>query len=182
MLGNLILFFVAATLIVIIVAMLRQRGGPDVVRQQPRTPADVWLGDPARAPQAAKVLAPPPARDHEAMARDVMTYLRTLEDRGSPGLTAQVMPVFLRDTSSRLDALTEAVAQNDGTSAYRIAHTLHGSAATVGAASMVSTCADLIREVRCGAFDRCDNLIAELTLDFEAIRRAADALDVRHGN
>ncbi len=177
MIGNLILGFVAATLIVVIVAMLRQRGGPDVVREQPGTPADLWQGDPA--PQASKLPPPPPARDHEAMARDVMAYLRTLEDRGSPGLTAQVMPVFLRDTSARLDALTEAVAQNDGTSAYRIAHTLHGSAATVGAASMVSTCADLIREVRCGAFDRCDHLIAELTLDFEAIRRAADGIDGR---
>jgi HPt (histidine-containing phosphotransfer) domain-containing protein len=181
MIGNLILFFVAATLIVIIVAMLRQRGGPDVVREQPSTPADLWSAGQTPAPQAAKV-TPPPARDHEAMARDVMAYLRTLEDRGSPGLTAQVMPVFLRDTSARLDALTEAVAQNDGTGAYRIAHTLHGSAATVGAASMVSTCADLIREVRCGAFDRCDHLIAELTRDFEAIRRAAEAIDVRHGN
>jgi hypothetical protein len=37
----------------------------------------------------------------------------------------------------------------------------------------VSVCADLIREVRCGAFDRCDHLIDELTLDFEAISRAA---------
>jgi HPt (histidine-containing phosphotransfer) domain-containing protein len=176
MADNLILFFVAATLLVIIVAMLRQRGNPDVAGEQPNPPADLWIGEAAGAPRAS-ALPPSPARDHEALARDVMAYLRTLEERGSPGLTAQVMPVFLRDTEARLDALTEAVAQNDGVNAYRIAHTLHGSTATVGAVSMVSTCAELIREVRCGAFDRCDTLIGELTLDFEAIRRAADGKD-----
>ena len=39
-----------------------------------------------------------------------MAYLHMLEQRGSPGLTAQVMPVFLKDTSTRLDALKDAVA------------------------------------------------------------------------
>ena len=99
--------------------------------------------------------------------------LHILEQRGAPGLTAQVMPVFLKDTSTRLDALRDAVAQKDGTVAYRIAHTLHGSAANVGATAMVATCADLIREIRVGAFDHCGALIADLTRDFEAIQRAA---------
>jgi HPt (histidine-containing phosphotransfer) domain-containing protein len=170
MVSDLILLFVAATLMLIVVAMLRQRGNPGVEPPQPAQPADIWLaagGD--RQPGAV----PPrrPERDHDAQARDVMSYLHTLEQRGSPGLTAQVMPVFLKDTSTRLEALKAAVVQKDGTVAYRIAHTLHGSAASVGAASMVSTCADLIREIRVGAFDRCDALIGDLASDFAAIQR-----------
>jgi HPt (histidine-containing phosphotransfer) domain-containing protein len=173
MVSDLILLFVAATLTLIVVAMVRQRGNTGDAQQETPTPSDVWLAAngerrPPAEPQRAR-------RDHDAMARDVMAYLHTLEERGSPGLTAQVLPVFLRDTATRLDTLTAAVAQKDGTVAYRIAHTLHGSAATVGAASMVSTCADLIREIRVGAFDRCEALIADLALDFGAIQRLANA-------
>ena len=174
MVSDLILLFVAATLTLIVVAMVRQRGNPGAPQQEPVTPPDIWLTEHGKR-RPGTVPPQRPLRDHDALARDVLAYLRILEERGSPGLTAQVMPVFLRDTSTRLDALKAAVAQKDGTVAYRIAHTLHGSAATVGAASMVSTCADLIREIRVGAFDRCEGLIADLTLDFEAIQRAAAA-------
>jgi HPt (histidine-containing phosphotransfer) domain-containing protein len=173
MVSDLILLFVAATLTLIVVAMVRQRGNPGVAQQEPVTPPDVWLA--TNGERQPPVPPQRPQRDHDAMARDVMAYLHILEERGSPGLTAQVMPVFLKDTSTRLEALKAAVAQKDGTVAYRIAHTLHGSAATVGAASMVSTCADLIREIRVAAFDRCEGLIADLALDFEAIQRAAAA-------
>lgn len=172
MVSDLILLFVAATLTLIVVAMVRQRGNSGVAEQQEATPPDVWLAAQRKRGPGA-VLPQRPERDHDALARDVMAYLHTLEQRGSPGLTAQVMPVFLKDTSTRLEALKDAVAEKDSTVAYRIAHTLHGSAASVGAASMVSSCADLIREIRVGAFDRCEGLIADLTLDFEAIKRAA---------
>lgn len=172
MVSDLILLLVAATLTLIVVAMVRQRGNPGAAPQQEATPPDVWLAA-SRKRGPGAVPPQPPERDHDALARDVMAYLHTLEQRGSPGLTAQVMPVFLKDTSMRLDALTDAVADKDSTVAYRIAHTMHGSAASVGATSMVSTCADLIREIRVGAFDRCEGLIADLRLDFEAIQRAA---------
>jgi len=174
MISNLILVFVVATLVVIVVAMLRQRGNAAAVREaDPRH--DVWLGAAMSKPQP--VVVPPlrPARDHDALARDVMAYLRILEQRGAPGLLEQVIPVFLKDTSTRLDALRSATARKDGTESYRLAHTIHGSAASVGATTMVATCADLIREVRCGAFDRCDDLIGDLARDYEAISRAAEA-------
>ena len=43
MVSDLILLFVAATLIVIVVAMVRQRGNPGVAQQEPATPPDIWL-------------------------------------------------------------------------------------------------------------------------------------------
>ena len=52
------------------------------------------------------------------------------------------------------------------------------SAATVGAATMVHACAEIIREVRVGAFDGCDRLLNELDQDFESIRRAAESLRI----
>jgi HPt (histidine-containing phosphotransfer) domain-containing protein len=109
------------------------------------------------------------------VGRQVIEHLRHLE-RSAPGLVARVLPVFLRDTTTRLANLRHAVAHRDAETAHRIAHTLHGSAATVGAAPMVAVCAEIIREVRCNAFDRCDGLLAALDDDFESIRRAADAI------
>lgn len=159
-------YVIGATLLALIVAMVHQRG----MRDRTRPPADLW-----RAP-ALPAQPPPPQRDAEATGRQVIEHLRQLEQRSAPGLVARVLPVFLRDTTNRLANLRHAVAHRDAQTAHRIAHTLHGSAATVGAAPMVAVCAEIIREVRCGAFDRCDGLLAALDDDFESIRRAADAI------
>jgi len=62
------------------------------------------------------------------MGLEVLEHLRGLEARGSPGLAAQVIEIFVRDTSTRLAALREALARRDGDATYRIAHTRRWSA------------------------------------------------------
>jgi HPt (histidine-containing phosphotransfer) domain-containing protein len=163
--SDLFTYVIGATLIALIMAMMHQRGA----RDRARPVAELW-GAPA-SPDTP----PPPPRDADEAGRQVIDHLRQLEARAAPGLAARVMPVFLHDTTTRLTSLRDAVARRDAQTAHRIAHTLHGSAATVGASSMVAVCAEMIREVRCGAFDRCDSLITVLEDDFDSIRRAADA-------
>jgi HPt (histidine-containing phosphotransfer) domain-containing protein len=179
MVAEILMVLVAATLLVLIVAMVRQRDGvAPGSNHRAGSASDAWSGAasaPSR-PVASGVV--PPAREPDAAGRQVMEHLRRLEERAAPGLAAQVMPVFLRDTATRLESLREAVRQRDGVAAHRVAHTLHGSAATVGAATMVHACAEIIREVRLGAFDGCDRLLGELDQDFESIRRAAEALRI----
>lgn len=165
MTSDIFTYVIGATLFALIVAMVHQRGA----RDRARPVAELW-----RTPEPA-VAPAPPARDADAVGRQVIEHLRQLEERAAPGLAARVLPVFLRDTTTRLANLRHAVAVGDAQGAHRIAHTLHGSAATVGAAPMVAACAEIIREVRSGAFDRCDALLAALDDDFESIRRAADA-------
>jgi HPt (histidine-containing phosphotransfer) domain-containing protein len=172
---ELVTILVAATLLLLVVAMFRQRNGRPQRRQ--RGGSAVWNS--ALVRPKTRPLAPPeptvmPPRDPEEAGREVMAHLRRLEER-SPGLIAQVVPVFLSDTATRLASLKEAVQQRDGVAAHRLAHTLHGSAASVGAATMVRSCAEIIREVRIGAFDGCDRLIAELDGDFESIQHASAA-------
>jgi hypothetical protein len=151
MTSDIFTYVIGATLFALIVAMVHQRGA----RDRARPVAELW-----RTPEPA-VAPAPPARDADAVGRQVIEHLRQLEERAAPGLAARVLPVFLRDTTTRLANLRHAVAV--------------GSAATVGAAPMVAACAEIIREVRSGAFDRCDALLAALDDDFESIRRAADA-------
>jgi HPt (histidine-containing phosphotransfer) domain-containing protein len=179
MVAEILTVLVAATLLVLIVAMVRQRDG--AAQGSPHragSAADPWGGSsPSVQPPPVADVAPPP-REPDAAGRQVMEHLRKLEERAAPGLAAQVMPVFLRDTATRIESLREAVKQRDGVAAHRVAHTLHGSAATVGAATMVHACAEIIREVRVGAFDGCDRLLRELDQDFESIRRAAESLRI----
>lgn len=172
MASEILLLIVVVSLLVVIVAMVRQRKSARTVQHHAGASPELWRVSPLPLP-VSQVVVPP--HDPEAVGRAVIEHLRQLEQRSSPGLSAQVMPVFLKDTAARLKALQAAVDQKDPTAAHRVAHTLHGSAAAIGAASMVSNCAEIIREVRHGVFDRCDGLIIALTLDFEAIRRAAEA-------
>jgi HPt (histidine-containing phosphotransfer) domain-containing protein len=117
--------------------------------------------------------APPPAEPLRDPGAEVLEHLRKLEARAAPGLAAHVLPIFLQDSTVRLAALREAVAREDGDTVHRIAHTLHGSAATVGAASFVAGCMQIIREVRSGSFDRCEPVINQLEHDLESIRESA---------
>lgn len=178
MVAEIVTVLMTATLLLVIVAMVRQRGGAaQVNRQRMGVASDPWSSA-APAPPSPPAVAPPPAPppDADATGRLVMEHLRRLEERSAPGLAAQVMPVFLKDAAIRIESLRQAVQQHDGNTAHRLAHTLHGSAATVGAAPMVHACAEIIREVRLGAFDGCDRQLDQLDQDFESIRRAAEPL------
>lgn len=133
-----------------------------------------------RGVHRAEEQAAPPEQPRDPGV-EVLEHLHMLESRVTPGLAAQVLPVFLQDTTARLVALREAVAREDGDTVHRIAHTLHGSAATVGAASFVSGCMQIIREVRSGSFDRCEPVVTQLERDLESIRRSAALRPGRDG-
>ena len=126
-----------------------------------------------KAPKPSAVPASP--SDGDAVGRAVMDHLLKLEERSVPGLAADVMPVFLRDTTVRLAALRDAISRADNVEAHRMAHTIHGSVASIGAATMVRTCADVLRHVRERNLDQCAPLISALTSDLDSIRRAATA-------
>lgn len=172
MAGEIFTIVVTAMLLMVIVAMVRQRDGMAQRTHQAGSATDVWR---APTPQSLPEPRPaPPSRDLEAAGRDVMQHFRRLEGR-APGLAAQVLPVFIKDTEARLSALGDALKAQDSVAAHRVAHTLHGSVASVGAGTMVHACAEIIRAVRLGAFDGCDRLLRDLEDDFASIRRAADA-------
>ena len=172
MVAEILTVLVASTLLVLIVAMVRDRHG---THNSAGSDTDPWIGAAGNPPcqPVADVAAP---RKLESSVRRVMEHLHGPDASAAPGLAAQVMPMFLSETPRRIGLLRDAVKQRDGLEAHRVAHTLHGSAATVGAAKMVQACAEIIREVRVGSFDRCDRLLQELDRDFASIRRAAESM------
>lgn len=132
-----------------------------------------WPGanrPPLRSAKANAVPAPPGAPADDAV--EVLEYLHRLEAQGSPGLAVEVIEIFMHDTSHRLTALRHAIAQGDGDTVFRVAHTLQGSAAMIGASSVARSCSALAKSARSGSFDQCRVLVAELDARFEAIQRA----------
>jgi len=125
---------------------------------------------PVRSPDANAVPAPPEAPADGAA--EVLEYLRRLEAQGSPGLAADVIEIFMQDTSTRVTALRRAIDQGDGETVFRVAHTLQGSASMIGAVSVARSCSALAKSARSGSFDQCKVLVAELDARFEAIQRA----------
>jgi HPt (histidine-containing phosphotransfer) domain-containing protein len=107
----------------------------------------------------------------------VMAHLRTLEASGTPGLAAQVAHMFLRDTRTRLSVMREAIAACDVETLRRVAHTLQGSAAMVGAAPVAARCTEMSRSACAGSFDRCETLVTELDAALAAIERAVASSD-----
>jgi len=155
--GQAIVFIIATALVLFGVLLLRLRGRVE---------------DPEAVVPPLPPAAPPVKPPHDP-GGEVLEHLRKLEARASKGLAAHVLPIFLQDTAVRLAALRDGVARQDGDTVHRVAHTLHGSAATVGASSFVKGCVDIIREIRSGSFDQCEPIITELESDLELIRRSA---------
>ena len=181
MTGWILVSVVAALLLLIGVVALRRRLSPIRQTMHARSAADhphdlaleatplLEASAPIRAAEAK--ISPTSVDAMPNLGSEVLEHLRGLEAKGSPGLAAQVIEIFLQDTSTRLKALREAVARRDGEAAYHVAHTLQGSASMVGALSLARSCAELIKAARNGSFDRCEAIVADLDAGFEAIQR-----------
>jgi HPt (histidine-containing phosphotransfer) domain-containing protein len=86
-------------------------------------------------------------------------------DLGDPAVFREFLVIFLAELPKRLDALRRAVSADDATTVKRVAHTLRGSSAYLGAKEVVRLCQDLearaaAREVA-GAAPLLDALEAE---------------------
>ncbi len=125
----------------------------------------------ALRPLEANAVPAPPEAPADGAA-EVLEHLHRLEAQGSPGLAADVIEIFMQDTSTRVTALRHAIDQGDGETVFRVAHTLQGSASMIGALSVARSCDALAKSARSGSFDQCKVLVAELHARFEAIQRA----------
>ena len=79
----------------------------------------------------------------DPLDRSVLATLRQLQEEGEPDILDELIERFLTDVPPQLVALKEAVEAGDAHSVERIAHTLRGSTANMGAVRMEAICAEL---------------------------------------
>jgi putative two-component system response regulator len=105
----------------------------------------------------------------------VLEHLTRLEARGSAGLVARVTGVFVQDGSAQVAALVEAVQRRDAHTIARVAHTLQGSSAMVGAESLAKCCAEIVAAVRRQEFERAEGVLQDIRARFAAIEETIRA-------
>ncbi len=92
----------------------------------------------------------------------VVSELRALTLAGDPGLLQRLGASFARDAPRRVEALRAAVAAGDGEAVAFAAHTLRGSAATLGAIEVVAACRAIESAPLPAAAGQVEALLAEL--------------------
>ena len=125
------------------------------------------LGMPATVPDADPTAldeAEPPVEE------SVLAGLRELQEEGEPDILNELIELFLTDVPPQLVALREAVESGDAHSVERIAHTLKGSSANMGAVKMEAICAELEEIGRSEDLGAGPGRISRLEEEFERVR------------
>jgi signal transduction histidine kinase/DNA-binding response OmpR family regulator len=128
-----------------------------------------WLPSSA-ALKSGAVAADP--RPEGTVDRQVLNVLRKIERAGAPGLVKKVTDIFLEDTPRQLTDLRDSAQRGDCARLAKLAHTLKGSAANLGAREMVRVCAELEAFGRDGDISIVPSLVADLERQFDSVRDA----------
>jgi CheY-like chemotaxis protein/HPt (histidine-containing phosphotransfer) domain-containing protein len=134
-----------------------------------------WL--PSSAALKSRAVAADP-RPEGAVDRHVLDGLRKVERAGAPGLVKKVTDLFLEDTPRQLTALRDSAQRGDCARLAKLAHTLRGSAANLGAREMVRVCGELEAFGRDGDISIVPSLVADLESQFDSVRDALLSEDV----
>jgi signal transduction histidine kinase/DNA-binding response OmpR family regulator len=125
----------------------------------------------AAPPPAVKPAAPVSGDETAAIDVQVLAKLRELES-DMPGLLADVITTYLRETPGRIERIIAAVNGGDAKSAQQGAHGLKGSSSALGALRMAMLCEEIEHGSAAGRLDGCALLIASLTREFERVNRS----------
>jgi two-component system, sensor histidine kinase and response regulator len=122
----------------------------------------------------------PGAEDGESHAEDpldrkVITGLRGLQGEDETDIVAELAGMFLDDARQRLSALEEAVLGDDAPAVERLAHTLKGSSANMGARGMSDLCMRLEDAGASGDLSQGFRLLTRLKEEFVRVDRAFEA-------
>ena len=90
----------------------------------------------------------------------------------TPELLKRLSSVFLEDTQPRLEGLWDAVLKKDAEELARLAHTMKGSAANMGAGKMADICAELEERAKTGDLQDTQTRLSDLEQEFARVRDA----------
>jgi signal transduction histidine kinase/CheY-like chemotaxis protein/HPt (histidine-containing phosphotransfer) domain-containing protein len=137
---------------------------------------DAYIAKPFKQGQLGEALA----RWMEVSARhtaaavnfDALTSLRDLGEEGESDIVETVIELFLADAPARLAAMATFAADQRAGEIPAVAHTLKGTAASIGAVRMAEVCDHLEVAVRSGQVDGIPETLDELGRELEQVRTA----------
>jgi two-component system, sensor histidine kinase and response regulator len=111
--------------------------------------------------------------DHDnVLDRNTLDDLRALQEEGEPDLLAELIELFLRDTSPRLAAIDQALAEGDPGKVAQVAHSLKGSCGNLGAKQMSELCARLEAIAQPGDLAQARELFLHLQREYARVQEA----------
>ncbi len=113
--------------------------------------------------------------DEPAVDPEVIAELRELQNQGSPGLLGELIKIFLREVSTQLSVMEQAVEEGDAKAVRRVAHTLKGSSGNMGAKKMKALSGHLQGVGVSGDLSHALQLIHQLKEEFGEVRQALKA-------
>jgi len=111
----------------------------------------------------------------DPLDRQVISGLRSLQREDETDIVAELAGMFLEDARPRLSALEEAILNDDAPTVERLAHTLKGSSANMGARGMSAICARLEDAGQAGDLSQGPGLLERLGEEFARVDRAFEA-------
>ena len=137
--------------------------------------ADGWVSKGLPIDEVRRVLSslvPPGAASRHAPPTSPGETRRLAANGSAPGTAVHIIEIFLQDAAAQLPALREAVERHDAGAVERVAHTMKGSAAMLGASSVARSCAELIHNARHRSFDGSAAIVSQLEGEVAAIQRS----------
>jgi two-component system, sensor histidine kinase and response regulator len=127
-------------------------------------------GDKASVLEVGEGAATTEASKEDPLDRSVLAGLRELQEECEPDLLEDLIELFLADVPPQLVALRKAAEADDAHSVERIAHTLIGSCANMGALGMETLCTELQEMGRSEDLRAAPGLISRLEEEFGRVR------------
>jgi HPt (histidine-containing phosphotransfer) domain-containing protein len=115
------------------------------------------------------------AEPPDAVDLTILNSLEGAQIEGEPDIVVELMELYLEDASGKLAAMHEDLAEKGGGSVGRLAHSLRGSSANLGARRVAALCEGLERvgdgDPSCGG----GALLNRLELELARVRRVFEA-------
>jgi HPt (histidine-containing phosphotransfer) domain-containing protein len=145
-------------------------------RAQLRAAMERWAGSPTSAVAASPGIAQPDGPGSQTIDQQALLKRLQVGGRTRPALVAKVIGLFLADTPTVLDALTQGLHSGDVRAVERAVHTIKSSANAVGAVSLSQLAGVAEGHARGGSLDAVRGQVGEIRRQFDAAVLLLDAL------
>jgi HPt (histidine-containing phosphotransfer) domain-containing protein len=111
-----------------------------------------------------------------AVDRSQLESIQALQRVGAPNLLEKMIQLFITGSPKHIDGMRVAVTSGDAAGLWTAAHTFKSSAAILGALNLSEMCREMEANGRAGVLDGAQELLAEITDEFETVCRILAAI------
>ena len=134
----------------------RDQSHPKAHASRPNEKTDAGKGDTSHTPQS-----PSPAQ----INRDAWAAIATLQQPGQPNVLHNIIGLYLTSSQTQIDALRQALREQNHDAMMALAHTLKSASATLGAHRLAALANELEQACRTEHGERAEGLIPRIEIE-----------------